>query len=115
MPEFEKWANTHTHVGGFITWPGCVTNEEHRIGCELTGVGRRFRSILMTPQRQEDERIEGERRAKKLEEGYEQKVKDYEKKMGDMMLHIRTRDRQFMVVEDKVRGLVSLGRDPVLW
>lgn len=39
---------------------------------------------------------------KKNFEECDQRIKGYEDKMGEMALHIRTRDRQIMAVEEKV-------------
>lgn len=39
---------------------------------------------------------------KTQKETYEKTIKEYEDKISDMTLHIRTRDRQVMAVEEKV-------------
>ena len=57
----------------------------------------------LASQKQEEARIEKDRAMKKTCETYEQTIKEYGDKISDMMLHIRTRDRQILAVEDKVR------------
>eukprot|EP00904_Undaria_pinnatifida_P013257 jgi/Undpi1/9061/HiC_scaffold_26.g11521.m1 len=54
-------------------------------------------------EKQEEARIEKDRAMKKTCETYEQTIKEYGDKISDMMLHIRTRDRQILAVEDKMR------------
>lgn len=56
----------------------------------------------MSLQAASEELIASEHNKKKMKEEYEQIIKGYQDKMGQMGLHIRTRDLQIMVVEDKV-------------
>ena len=53
-------------------------------------------------QEQEEARIKRDWEMKTQKETYEKTIKEYEDKISDMTLHIRTRDRQVMAVEEKV-------------
>lgn len=68
----------------------------------------KFCMKIVVAQRQEEERVRRDYEVRKMTEQYERRIKGYESQIGDMVLHIRTRDRQIMAVEEKVRWYFML-------
>lgn len=59
--------------------------------------------MLPTLQRQEEVVDQQELKAKVDNDKWQDRLKGYEDKIGEMALHIRTRDKRILAVENKVR------------
>lgn len=61
------------------------------------------RFVCVALQKQAADRNRRDWEMKQSEDKFDQKIKEKDARMGDMALHIRTRDRQVMALEEKVR------------